>query len=579
MKKRILYIALACVLVLSVISAVCIHYSYFVSQTIRNESVSHLSEIFHQSSNSLNKIITQSRKNLHLWADYLLDVSDESEIDDFLSHAQEETKFTDFFFISREGNYLTKNEENGYLDLKDEMSKVFIEGDDVILNSVIPGKPQIMVFISPAAKGTYKGFEYEAIAISFNNSDIVNALKISAFEGHSSSYIIHSDGRVIVDNAADNQKEIYNLIAALKNYSDLKGDELNKIKQDFIDGNSGSAVTRLGERDYYCIYESADFDDWMFVGLVPTDIVNASMNKLQSSTMVLVAGITISLAAAMIAFILWQNRQKLKSKETQLLYRDELFSTLSVNVDDVFLMLNSEDMRVDYISPNIEKLVGIPEKQARLDIHALDSLVQDDNTIRVLDKLPDIKPGEQFELDREYLHQKTNEVRWFHVIALCRDIKGEKKYILVLSDRTKDKKINQALEDAVNSAESANRAKSTFLSNMSHDIRTPMNAIIGFTTLLGTNTGDEEKVKDYVAKILASSNHLLSLINDVLDMSRIESGKIHLEETEVNLSDTLHDLKTIIGGQINAKQLELYMDTLDVVNENVYCDKVRLNQV
>lgn len=140
-------------------------------------------------------------------------------------------------------------------------------------------------------------------------------------------------------------------------------------------------------------------------------------------------------------------------------------------------------------------------------------------------------------------------------------------------------KINQALEDAVNAAESANRAKSTFLSNMSHDIRTPMNAIIGFATLLSANTGNEEKVKDYVAKILSSSNHLLSLINDVLDMSRIESGKIHLEETEVNLSEVLHDLKTIVSGQIYAKQLELYMDTLDVVNENVYCDKVRLNQV
>ena len=579
MKKRILYIAIACVLVLLVISVVCIHYSYFVSQTIHNESISHLSEIFHQSSNSLNKIITQSRKNLHLWADYLQDISDESEIDDFLSHAQEETEFTDFFFISREGNYLTKNEEKGYLDLKDEMSKVFMEGDDAILNSVIPGKPQIMVFVSPTAKGAYKGFEYEAIAISFDNYDIVNALKISAFEGYSNSYIVHFDGRVIVNSAADKQKDIYNLIAALKDYSDLDGDELNKIKQDFINGNSGSAVTRLGERDYYCIYESAGFDDWMFVGLVPTDIVNASMNKLQSSTLFLVAGILISLAALMIAFILWQNREKLKSKETQILYRDELFSTLSVNVDDVFLMLNSENMRVDYISPNIEKLLGIPEKQVRSDIHALDSLVQDDNTIRALDKLPDIKPGEQCEWDREYIHQKTNEVRWFHIIALCRDIKGEKKYILVLSDRTKDKKINQALEDTVNSAESANRAKSTFLSNMSHDIRTPMNAIIGFATLLGANTGDEKKVKDYVAKILSSSNHLLSLINDVLDMSRIESGKIHLEETEVNLSEVLHDLKTIVSGQIYAKQLELYMDTLDVVNENVYCDKVRLNQV
>ena len=139
--------------------------------------------------------------------------------------------------------------------------------------------------------------------------------------------------------------------------------------------------------------------------------------------------------------------------------------------------------------------------------------------------------------------------------------------------------LNAKLQVAVEKAESANRAKSTFLSNMSHDIRTPMNAIIGFTTLAISNIDDKDRVKDYLTKTLASSNHLLSLINDVLDMSRIESGKIHLEEVEVNLSDVLHDLKTIVSGQIYAKQLELYMDAMDVTDEDVYCDKTRLNQI
>ena len=139
--------------------------------------------------------------------------------------------------------------------------------------------------------------------------------------------------------------------------------------------------------------------------------------------------------------------------------------------------------------------------------------------------------------------------------------------------------LNAKLQVAVEKAESANRAKSTFLSNMSHDIRTPMNAIIGFTTLAISNIDDKDRVKDYLTKTLASSNHLLSLINDVLDMSRIESGKIHLEEVEVNLSDVLHDLKTIVSGQIYAKQLEFYMDAMDVTDEDVYCDKTRLNQI
>ena len=578
MKKRIVAV-IAAVIFLIGIAAVSVRYYSFVSQTIYSESISHLTEIYHQANRSLNNLVGRNWTNMHLWADYLQDVSDEKEIDAFITHAKEKTGFTDFYFISREGNYRTVSDETGYLDLKDELPELILRGKDMAVNSVVPGKPRIMVFVSPAVKGTYKGFDYEAIAVSFNNSDMVNALKISAFDGHSSSYVIHSDGRVVVDNAANKQQDIYNLIAMLKKYSDMDSAQMERFRQDLCQGNSGAAVVTLGETSYYFIYESADFEDWTVVGIVPTAVVNESMNRLQSSTLMLAAGITVSLALLMIAVVIRQNQLKLKKKDTEILYRDELFSKLSVNVDDVFLMLNAEDMHVDYISPNIEKLVGIPEKQVSANIHALDRLVKSDDTVRVLDKLPEISPGEQGEWDREYVHRKTGEVRWFHVIALCSDINGEKKYIMVMSDRTKEKKINHALEDAVNAAQSANRAKSTFLSNMSHDIRTPMNAIIGFTTLASANVGNEEKVKDYLSKILSSSNHLLSLINDVLDMSRIESGKIHLEETEVNLSDILHDLKTIVSGQIHAKQLELYMDTLDVVDEDVYCDKIRLNQV
>ena len=138
---------------------------------------------------------------------------------------------------------------------------------------------------------------------------------------------------------------------------------------------------------------------------------------------------------------------------------------------------------------------------------------------------------------------------------------------------------NAELELAVRHEAAANRAKREFLFNMSHDIRTPMNAIIGFTSLAATHIDNRDQVIDYLKKISTASQHLLSLINDVLDMSRIESGKIHLEETEVNLSDVLHDLKTIVSGQIHAKQLDLYMDAMDVTDEDVYCDKTRLNQV
>ena len=168
------------------------------------------------------------------------------------------------------------------------------------------------------------------------------------------------------------------------------------------------------------------------------------------------------------------------------------------------------------------------------------------------------------------------------MLAVISFINVQRSNRMVKIEQQNNQELNElriAAEDALSIAEAASKSKSIFLSNMSHDIRTPMNAIIGFSTLAMANAENAERVKDYLSKILSSSNHLLSLINDILDMSRIESGKIKLDETEANLSDMLHDIKTIINGQIHAKQLELFMDVIDVSDEDVICDKTRINQV
>ena len=146
---------------------------------------------------------------------------------------------------------------------------------------------------------------------------------------------------------------------------------------------------------------------------------------------------------------------------------------------------------------------------------------------------------------------------------------------IYLSVRRKNEKLNyQRIQ-----AEESNRAKSTFLSNMSHDIRTPMNAIIGFTTIAVSHIDNKDQVQDCLQKVLSSSNHLLSLINDILDMSRIESGKVQIKEQDCNISELMHNLVNIIQPQVKAKQLELFIDTFEVANEDVIADPLKLNQV
>ena len=556
-----------------------VRYISFVSQTIYQESTSHLEEVLHKSNNMLKEMVRKNVTYLHLYNGFLENTSDEDEIQAYIKQAQQNTGFADFYFLTYDGNYITVTGETGYLGLQTNLDEQLSEGKDIVMNTSLPGRPQMLAFICPKTHGSYRGFAYDAIAISYYNGAVLTLLDNSAFEGNASNYVIYPDGRVVIDSSVNRKETIYNFIAMLRSYSDLSEEQITELSNAFAQGRSGNLKVKLGDTSYYLVYEGTAVQNWTMVGLVPVSIVNASLDELWFHTVQIVAGIVAGLALLVILLIVRRSHTTLRRKNTEILYRDELFQKLSLNVDDVFLMLDAETSKVDYVSPNIERLLGIPWREVRQDARVLAALHPKDDPDRDKNYLKGLLSGQQREWDTEYEHRETKERRWFHNIAMGSEVEGRAKYILVMSDRTADKQVNQALSNAVAAAETANRAKSTFLSNMSHDIRTPMNAIIGFTTLALSNIDDAERVKDYLGKTLASSNHLLSLINDVLDMSRIESGKIHLEEVEVNLSDVLHDLKTIVSGQIYAKQLELYMDAMDVTDEDVYCDKTRLNQV
>ena len=182
------------------------------------------------------------------------------------------------------------------------------------------------------------------------------------------------------------------------------------------------------------------------------------------------------------------------------------------------------------------------------------------------------------------MKNKYGEYHWFHSAGRkirYADGTGEffGMHIDITDEIQKERGQQKQLEEALFMAQSANRAKTTFLNNMSHDIRTPMNAIIGYTGLAASHIENKDQVRDYLSKISQSSNHLLSLINDVLDMSRIESGKMNLDEKPENLPEIIHTLRDIIQSDIHAKQLDFYIDAVDVNDENILCDKLRLNQM
>ncbi len=193
-----------------------------------------------------------------------------------------------------------------------------------------------------------------------------------------------------------------------------------------------------------------------------------------------------------------------------------------------------------------------------------------------------LSEGKQYHVN--FRTQKKGQLEYYQMKIVRAGVRSGRGSI-VLGIRSVDKEIRNEMEqrsnlkDALMQANRASKAKSVFLSNMSHDIRTPMNAIVGFTSLAMKHIDNRERMEEYLKKIMTSGNHLLSLINDVLDMSRIESDKIRLDEKACSLPEILHSICNIVQADVHAKQLELHIDTLDIRNEDIYCDKLRLNQV
>ncbi len=233
----------------------------------------------------------------------------------------------------------------------------------------------------------------------------------------------------------------------------------------------------------------------------------------------------------------------------------------------------------------MKELLGIPGQELTEEeiYDAWYSHVPEAERPEVMKRIEEMLSGKLSECINLWIHPDGHEMYTRFGGTVTADEKEQQQLRGYYSDVTEtvreDRAQRDALADALVAAEHANKAKTTFLNNMSHDIRTPMNAIVGFTALAASHIDNKEQVQDYLSKISVSSQHLLSLINDVLDMSRIESGKMTLDESEVHLPDMIHDLRTIIHANITSKQLELFIDTQDVINEDIVTDKLRLNQV
>ena len=575
-KNRILAVLAALLLSVGIWTSFVV-FTDFMEHTIYEESTAHLTEIYHQANQTLYNKVSLNWGVMRMWAPYLESAQSDADVCSFLARAKGEYHFTDFFFVSRDGSYVALDGERGYLDLGRTLPQLILEQQPIVANSVVPDKPEIMVFAVPTEKGSYQGFDYEAIAVTYNNRDLVDSLKISAFEGYGSTFAVLPDGRVVLDSSSADMRGVHNILAMLKNSAGFTAEQVDALQDSFAAGESGNLEFSINGVSYYMVYGSASFQNWTILGIAPKSVVNANMNRLQYTTMAVMSGTTGMLAVAALLLVVQNNRQKLRKKDQQLLAREELFSNLSRNVDDVFLMIDTETRKVEYVSPNVQRILGLSPEAVQEDLYVLYPTGDDSGASR-LENLMQMEQGVQQEWEREFVNQETGEPRYIHVTGFINDVQGARKCIVDLSDRTGEHQTTLAVEAALEVAEKASKAKTDFLSNMSHDIRTPMNAIIGITTLMKNELHQPEKLAEHLGKLETSGRLLLGIINDILDMSRIESGKTTLNIEKTNLPQQVSQLDSIIRQQASQRRQTFTVEN-HVQHENVLADPNRLNQV
>ncbi len=435
--------------------------------------------------------------------------------------------------------------------------------------------------------GYYSRFKFSdgvdgIVQCGFRLTTLAEEFSLTFFDDTGFSYIVGGDGDIYVRSNNKNSNRTFSNIFEFIEISGNSKKNIAEFKKYLANDKTGvMQLTFNGAPHVFVFVPLKSIDGGYFISIIPETSITKNTDSILHTTQGILVMVVIALLMFIaIALVYALMSRKVRKKEAEVRYREELFGMLSNSTSDVFLMLDGTALSVDYVSPNIKRVLGIAPKDVRQNLAALGNLKRDDGVCTEIDDLMAIPLGGTLVCDGERVNNDTGVARWFSETVYRASVDDADKFIVVLSDRTAERQKEYVLKEAIASANAANESKSNFLSNMSHDIRTPMNAIVGLSTLLERDAEKPELVRDHADKISASGRHLLGLINDILDMSKIESGKTTLNVDEIELDDIIDEIKTIIAPQAEAKSQIFEMNIGEgVAGARFMGDRVRINQI
>ena len=603
-----------------VIAAILIITTVWVSVSARNstsKAVNRVSEFYlEELAGRRVQVVSEELKNHFEYMENALSVLEESDLESqealrrYLGKMKTLYGVDKFVLVDENGVVYEEHSTTAGLGEYDFLSQELKEPKISTFN--LSGAKEQAILAIPVEGISFQGAQIKICFSQLNVSEMLRVLTLQTDDNETYCNIYDRDGASLTYDDFGYLTAGKNILSELEDARMEKGSSYEKLREDFFNGRAGHISFTYQDTPEELCYMPVEGTNWMLTILIRENVISDQISSISSNMMSHgIIQITVTVIVMLLVFLglIYQSK-----KNSRILLRQEKEDGDRIRAAYAQIEREQTDME------NIHTAMGSGRWGMEFDENArIVSCTWSDTFRRMLgyeseEDFPNRLESwsdllhvndkewalqEYWDTVKDYSDKKSYNVeyrlltrhagwRWFHAagrlsrredgspitfVGLFVDIDDEKK----MEARLEQQKID--LQDALAAAQHANKAKTTFLNNMSHDIRTPMNAIIGFTSLAAAHIGNTEQVQDYLSKITTSSNHLLSLINDVLDMSRIESGKVKIEEKETSLPEIMHDLRTIVQADIASKQLEFYIDTADVINEEVMCDSLRLNQV
>ncbi len=587
-RNRRTFLSLLIILCMGLILGGGIYYISSLRSKLMEQAIHNVLTVTKQQQQALDEFLSGDRERLHSFSQYLAksDAGDTQYIKQWINTFDNVDAL--YSVIDLETGRVYSNKTNKIRQLgNEELTRYRGLSGSGVRNPYKEQDSDDLMF------GYYERFTFAngtsaLIQKSYDCTKVSEAFSLSFYNDQGLAYVVNHKGDILLRSVGMLGDHLYeNIFDILTIHND--NDKQEKI-DDFIKAmdhkEAGSIIFAGKEEEFVYTYVPVEnAEKWYLVSVVRESAITAETDAiLQNSLMVVGFLFAILTVCIIVIFFSWRTNKDIREKDLEIAYQESLFDIfatyLANNTDDIYMMIDAVGRQIEYISPNAERILGIPIQNITASEEFLSEAVYTSGEKIDFDALYELEPGMSLrDITEEWLNPGTDEQKCFQISVYSTLVQNKRKIIIYTSDRTRERAAQDTLTEALQIAQVANDAKSTFLSSVSHDIRTPMNAIIGFIALLQEEAENPDHVREYTKQIDAASQHLLGLINDVLDMNKIENGNTTLNFSDVDLAEIVDEINTIIRPQTKAKNQTFEIFSSSVKHEHVQADKLRINQI